>query len=155
MYVYDMIKLLLVNQDHIDDIKLLVDANRKSLGFIPRKKLEEIIDQQRAFVALYENNVVGFVAFRHRKLDLQTTLSEICVQRKYRGLGIGTDLIRILIRDCGRRNRAYIQLKCPTELSANKFYERLGFELHSVEAGKKQQLNVWRFAIVAGQLEIE
>ena len=150
-----MAELLLINHNHIDGMKLLADANRESLGFMPRKKLEEIADQQRAFVALYDGSVVGFVVFRHRKRDLQTTLSEICVQHEYRGQGIGADLIQSLIRDCDQRNRAYIQLKCPIDLAANQFYEHLGFDLHMTEDGKKRRLNVWRLSISANQVGIE
>lgn len=142
-----MIKLFLAHQGHIAGMKLLADANRESLGFIPRKKLEEIADQQRAFVALYSDVVVGFVIFRHRKRDLQTTLSEICVQHGYMRQGIGTQLIQLLVQDCNQKSRAYIQLKCPVDLQANRFYEHIGFQLHIVEDGKKRQLNVWRLDI--------
>jgi ribosomal protein S18 acetylase RimI-like enzyme len=144
-----VVQVNLINQNHIDGIKSLADANRESLGFMPRKKLEEIATQHRAFVALHESNVIGFVIFRHRKRDLQTTLSEICVHHKYRGQGIGSDLIQSLIYDCNQRRRDYIQLKCPTDLPANKFYEHLGFELYMTEAGKKRKLNVWRLTIEA------
>lgn len=150
-----MVKIREVKESDIDCIKHIADENRSSLGFMPRKKLEEIADQQRAFVAWYDGSVVGFVVFRHRKRDLQTTLSEICVQHEYRGQGIGADLIQSLIRDCDQRNRAYIQLKCPIDLPANKFYKHVGFDLHMIEDGKKRKLNVWRLAIVANQLGIE
>ena len=136
-------------------MKLLADANRNSISFMTRKKFEEIVDQQRAFVSLFDDTVIGFVVFRHRKLDLQTTLSEICVQHKYRGQGIGTDLIQLLIRDCNQKKRDFIQLKCPIDLPANKFSEPLGFDLHMTEDGRKRKLNVWRLAIAARRVGIE
>jgi ribosomal protein S18 acetylase RimI-like enzyme len=150
-----MLKFTTVCKNHINDMKLLADANRNSISFMTRKKFEEIVDQQRAFVSLFDDTVIGFVVFRHRKLDLQTTLSEICVQHKYRGQGIGTDLIQLLIRDCNQKKRDFIQLKCPIDLPANKFYEHLGFDLHMTEDGRKRKLNVWRLAIAARRVGIE
>jgi len=146
--------MMLIKQfenDHISQAKLLADQNRFSLGFIPKKKLEEIIEQRRGMVAIEENRVIGFVIYRHRKTDLQTTLSEICVQGNYRNQSIGKQLIDSLIQDCIDRSREYIQLKCPIDLPANDFYKELGFKLFATEVGKRRKINVWRFDIMKNQ----
>lgn len=129
-------------------IKTLADAHRLELGFIPRQKFEEVALKQRGFVALDDEALLGFVIFRHRKVDLQTTLSEICVAKANRGQNIGKKLIDALIYECTQMSRDFIQLKCPVELPANQFYRRLGFKLHATEGGKKRSLNVWRFPIL-------
>lgn len=148
-----MLEIKPMHVENIDDMKLIADANRTSLGFIPKKKFEEIVEQKRGFVALQDNIVIGFVVYRHRKIDSQTTLSEICVHTDYRNQHIGSELIFALIQDCKQRNREFIQLKCPVDLEANGFYERLGFRLHTIEEGKKRQLKVWQLAISPGQAE--
>lgn len=142
-----MLEIKPIQIENIDDVKLIADANRTSLGFITKKKFEEIVEQKRGIIALQNNVVVGFVIYRHRKVDSQTTLSEICVHNDYRNQHIGSELIFALVQDCKQRNREFIQLKCPVDLGANRFYERLGFRLHSIEEGKKRQLKVWRLAI--------
>jgi len=142
-----MISLRGIQADDVPAIKALADANRGELGFNPRKKFEEAVSQHRGFVAVDSAEVVGFVVFRHRKVDLQTTLSEICVREDLRHQHIGEALMSHLIKECTEMSREFIQLKCPVDLPANRFYQRLGFVLHMTESGKKRSLNVWRFAI--------
>jgi ribosomal protein S18 acetylase RimI-like enzyme len=132
---------------HILSAKILADANRDALGFIPRQKFEEAAEQQRGFVAIENDEVMGFVLYRHRKIDLQTTLSDICVRNGNRRLGIGRQLLEALIADSRTKSRQFIQLKCPVDLSANEFYRRMGFEVYAIEEGKKRKLNIWRLTL--------
>lgn len=149
----DMVEIKPIGAEHLDSVKSLADANRDSLGFVPLKKVEEVVEQQRGIVALQDEAVIGFVFYRHRKIDLQTTLSDICVQTMHRGKQVGSMLLDALIRDCEQQHREFIQLKCPVDLPANGFYRRLDFTLHKIEDGKKRQLNVWRFAISSSASE--
>lgn len=132
------------NQDHLSSMKAIADASRDQIGFIPRAKLHEAIIANRIFVALVNTTVVGFVIFRHRKTDQQTTLSEICVTSDLRGQRIGERLVKTLQAECETMSRTFIQLKCPVDLRANRFYEKLGFNLVATEPGKLRQLYVWR-----------
>lgn len=133
--------------DHIDAIKALADANRNDLGFILRMQIQEAVEQNRTLVAIVDKQVVGFVIYRHRKNDLQTTLAEICVAKNYRGQGIGTGLMDALVSESTLKSRLFIQLKCPENLPANDFYSKYGFCLSSVEPGKSRRLNIWRFQV--------
>jgi ribosomal protein S18 acetylase RimI-like enzyme len=142
-----MTELRLIRSEDIPAVKKLADANRTSVGFVTAAKFHEAVQQRRAIVAVDNEQVIGFVLYRHRKIDRQTTLSEICVHENCRCQHIGSKLVAALIQDCEQKARSFIQLKCPTELPANEFYRRLGFMLHAIEAGKKRPLNVWRFVI--------
>lgn len=133
---------------HITDVtqvKAIADANRDTLGFMPRSKIEEVAEQQRAYVAIIDGQVIGFVIFRHRQRDTQTTLSDICIARQWRNTGVGRHLIRCLVDSSRQLSRSFIQLKCPVDLPSNNFYLHIGFHLHNTEAGKKRNLNVWRY----------
>lgn len=141
----EMITLRHIQDNDLHAVKVLADASRDAVGFVTRQKFEEAVKQKRGFVALENSQVVGFVLYRHRKLDQQTTLSEICVHQDYRGRHIGEQLVNALVQECIKKSRHFIQLKCPTDLPANKFYKQLGFELATTEKGKKRSLNVWRF----------
>lgn len=138
-----------IQEVYICFIKELADQNRESLGFTTKQKFQEVMIQKRGLVAIENEQVVGFVIYRHRKLDTQTTLSEICVTQERRGHHIGKKLIDALVEDCIKKSRAFIQLKCPIDLPANEFYRKLGFKLIAIEDGKKQQLNVWQLLISA------
>ena len=128
-----------------DSIKKIADANRKELGFILRVQIQEAIDQKRIFIEIIDHRILGFVIYRHRKKDLQTTLAEICVAEEYRGQGVGRRLINALSNECEEKSRSFIQLKCPVDLPSNNFYKSLGFSYISTELGKSRKLNVWRF----------
>jgi ribosomal protein S18 acetylase RimI-like enzyme len=146
-----MLEIKEIQIENVPKVKSLADMNRDSIGFNPRKKFEEVVEQKRGMVAFENNELVGFVIYRHRKLDSQTTLSEICVREDCRGKGFGKKLIDALIFECQEKKRDFIQLKCPIDLHANKFYEKIGFSHYQTEDGKKRQLNVWRFVVCANQ----
>lgn len=128
----------------IPKVKQIADANRESLSFLTKSKFKELAEQQRGIVAEEDGQILGFVTFRHRKSDLQTTLSEICVEASRRNQGIGRLLLNALLNDSKCKARSFIQLKCPKDLAANDFYAHLGFKLDRIEQGKARQLNVWR-----------
>lgn len=142
-----MVNIRRIEPRDVTDVKALADTCREELGFNPRKKFEEVASEQRGLVAFDSLVIAGFVIFRHRKADLQTTLSEICVRETYRHRHIGTDLVTALINLCSQMSREFIQLKCPVELPANEFYRHIGFHLYTTEAGKKRSLNVWRLTV--------
>jgi ribosomal protein S18 acetylase RimI-like enzyme len=142
-----MINFRGIQVDDVPAIKALADANRRELGFTPCMKFEEAASQRRGFVAVCDGDVIGFVIFRHRKNDSQTTLSDICVRQDFRHQHIGEKLVAHVIKECTEIPREYIQLKCPVELPANRFYQRLGFTHYMTESGKKRSLNVWRLFV--------
>lgn len=134
-------------------IKKIADANKNSLGFLPRPKINEAIEQKRIFVLYKDDVLAGFLIFRHRKRDTQTTLSDICVSKEWRGQGGGQQLIDALIQDCILQSRDFILLKCPDDLPANTFYKKIGFNLVSVAEGKNRPLNIWRLDIHNSEVE--
>jgi ribosomal protein S18 acetylase RimI-like enzyme len=143
----DQILIRTLISSDIYGIKKLADQNRDALGFLPLAKIIEVERDNRALVASKNNTIIGFVLFRHRKIDLQTTLSDICISEDYRNQGIGRMLVNALLIDCGNKLRDFIQLKCPIDLPANMFYKKLGFTLYAIENGKKRQLKVWRLFV--------
>lgn len=128
----------------IDSIKQIADLHRKELGFVRRPALVEAIARSEVLIAKQNGNIVGFVEYRHRR-DEQTTLYNIAVPLEYRGLGIGRRLVQTLLTEAKERNKKYVSLKCPVDLTANQFYEVLGFHLYEIESGKQRQLKIWRW----------
>jgi len=43
--------------------------------------------------------------------------------------------------------KAYVLLKCPEDLPANKFYKHLGFREIGIEEGKNRNLIIWEIKI--------
>jgi len=126
----------------LDAIKSLTDAHRSELGFVMRPALAKSISQGEVFVAENNADLVGFVEYHHRR-DEQTTLYHIAVEPDHRKQGIGRLLITSLANDAQQHDKTFIQLKCPTELSANHFYAHIGLTQVSVETGRRRPLAVW------------
>ncbi len=134
--------------DDLSAIKAIADANRSELSFLLRDKVKEALEDRRVFVAMTRTDeIIGFLIYRHRQIDAQTTLSDICVVQGWRRRGVGRSLIEALKLECIQLKRQFIQLKCPQKLPANLFYERFGFNRTRVEAGRVRKLNVWQLLI--------
>jgi N-acetylglutamate synthase-like GNAT family acetyltransferase len=133
---------------HIDGAKRIADLSRYELGFLTRQAFQESADHGELLVALDENNVIGFVRFHHRK-DRHTTLYEIAVAPERRQDGVGKALVEALIVRCQASESTELVLKCPVELQANSFYERLGFRRcgNRSTAGRGRRLFVWTLPI--------
>jgi len=130
-------------------IKRIADSNREALGFVPRPKIEEAIVANRVLIAIDSGGkkTVAFVIYRHRKTDKQTTVYDICVEEAARKQGVGRLLLQKLYDECSNLDRDFIQLKCPIDLSANFFYDSVGFYKFCSEEGKRRRLNVWRLDV--------
>lgn len=136
---------------HLVGIKLLSDQHKRELGFVNRAIFEKAIAAGELLVATsWENEVgseiVGFVHFYVRR-DTAVTLYSIVVNQTYQGSGLGRRLFEALVQAAKERGKTQIRLKCPTELAANLFYERLGLEIIEVEPGKQRPLNIWLYSI--------
>ena len=65
----------------------------------------------------------------------------------HRRRGIGRQLVKALIRDSDECNKGFIQLRCPVDLEANKFYKQLGFSQVDTDPGKQRELAIWRLLL--------
>lgn len=143
----------LAEKQDIDQIKAIADANRDALGFLPRPKIEDAVKAERIKVVTDNGQILGFVIYRHRKTDQQTTLSDICIAESHRSRGAGKLLIETLYKECQSFSRDFILLKCPEDLSANHFYRKMGFHHERTENGRARRLNVWRMNIIQPEAE--
>jgi len=126
----------------LDGIKRLFDAHRNELGFVLRPSLVKSIQSHEMLVAVQGAVVLGAVHYHHRR-DGQTTLYHIAVFSDFRRRKVGLGLVRALQAECQQRRARFILLKCPSELNANRFYEKAGFHLREKESGKHRALNIW------------
>ncbi|HEX2913494.1 MAG TPA: GNAT family N-acetyltransferase [Chloroflexia bacterium] len=146
------VSIIPASQSHLAGTKRLSDRNKRELGFVNRAILEKAIVAGELLVAVdsrateEEPDVAGFVHFYVRR-DQVITLYSIVVSQAYQGTGLGRRLFEALVIEARQRGKQQILLKCPTELAANLFYERMGLEIIRVEEGKRRPLNVWAYTI--------
>ncbi|HFD39725.1 MAG TPA: N-acetyltransferase [Anaerolineae bacterium] len=133
----------------LNAIKELADAHRHELGFVRRPALARSIERGELFVAQNGQGVIGFVEYHHRR-DGQTTLYHLAVQADYRRQGLGRRLVQALVHDAGQHSQEFIQLKCPVDLEANRFYQQIGFAQIDLQRGKRRDLAIWRLSLAPG-----
>jgi ribosomal protein S18 acetylase RimI-like enzyme len=154
---------VLAQLEHLAEAKRLSDSFKRELGFINRATLQRAIESKSLLVALCSHaeldshtqnesdpqkayELAGMVHFYVRR-DNVITLYNIAVAPTYQKRGIGRQLFKALIEVAESRGKTLVRLKCPSELSANLFYEHLGLELLFVEPGKLRPLNVWGYKL--------
>jgi GNAT superfamily N-acetyltransferase len=133
----------------INQVKSIADKHRSELGFHSRQSFIDSCNRNELFVAKIYGQVKGFVRFHHRR-DHLTTLYEIATTPEARSKGVGRQLIKALIADCQEVGSRCINLSCPVELPANRFYENLGFVRwrHRSLPGKSRPLNEWSLPVL-------
>lgn len=85
----------------------------------------------------------------HLRQDGQLTIREILVLPHMRRTGIGKAMLIFLK---ARDGATSIFAKCPADLDANYWYEKMGFELEDrelagKEGGRRRWLNLWRLPL--------
>lgn len=138
----DQFTIRKAEQEDLDSIKAIADANKDAIGFVLRPALVKAIQRRWVLVAEDNGQLIGFANYRHRQ-DQQTTLYEICITEDYRGNGAGKALLDALVEESHRLGKTVIRLKCPADNKANDFYNSLKFVRVGLEQGKRRRLVHW------------
>ncbi len=100
-------------------------------------------------VAVCNDDVVGFIAWRRAINYLYWDLSWLAVDGDWRGRGVGRVLVEYLKAHVIQYGGSAIRLETPEDSDARPFYERCGFELAHVypdyyDAGRGTCVYTWR-----------
>ena len=137
--------------DDVDKMKSLIEEchyeKGYELGFISRGALETFVRKGRAIVYKRETILLGVLLYYDRR-DAQVTLHYIAVLPHARLQGIGRRMVSYLASISKLSGKEFLISKSPTDLPANNFYERTGWELIGREQGKKRLLNVWNLDLM-------
>ena len=131
----------------LDELKVLADLEKPSLGFTTRGTLQGALKNRQLFVAVMGDRLVGFQHYYHRKKDTQTTLYKKMVKLEWRRIGLGKMLVDAVRDEAKELGKETLLLKCPVELPANAFHASYGFTLLRQEKGRRRQLNVWEYQL--------
>jgi len=139
----------LANSNDIKEIKRIADQERSTIGFVNTAVLQEAQKRGWLIVAVYQennsiNHIIGFCNFRIKQ-DKTCTLYEIAVSKNYRRQGVGKKIFQSLVYLANKKQCTKIQLKCPSELQSNNFYQILGCKKINTEEGKNKPLNLWNY----------
>ncbi len=134
------VEVRLAKKQDLRAVKGLADEHRHELGFIKLAALEKAVQERRLLVAVVSSShaprpssqIIGFVHFRCCK-DGHATIYEIAVAPEWRGKGVGRKLVEAVCNHARMHSCTRLRLKCPIDLPANGFYQRLGFVRIGVE----------------------
>jgi ribosomal protein S18 acetylase RimI-like enzyme len=129
--------------------KRIADQHRTELGFLTLAVFEDAARRGQLLVAHAAPGVLGFVRFNQHRRGTETALYDIAVDRTWQGRGVGRALVVRLALESRRAEREAIVLKCPEELEANRFYERLGFQAMGIDPGRRRMLRLWRLPLTS------
>jgi len=130
-------KVVFASSEELFQIKVLADVHRQEIGFVNRAVLAEAIASGEI---LY--HPFGFLHFHHRR-DKISTLYHLCVSPDHRRLGMGRQLICAWEKHSRKCGITKLRLKCPLDIEANGFYNKMGFYRVQIEPGKRRSLVVW------------
>jgi len=153
------VEVRLAKRSELKAVKRLADEHRHELGFVKLAALEKAIQERRLLVAVSKNvgtltrlhacTIVGFVHFRCCK-DGHATIYEIAVAPDWRGKGVGRKLVEAVCTHARLHSCTRLRLKCPIDLPANGFYQRLGFVRIGIEThdGNRRPLAIWELDLL-------
>jgi len=154
------VEVRLAKRSELKAVKRLADEHRHELGFVKLAALEKAIQERRLFVAVVPSSlvpcppsrvprIVGFVHFRCCK-DGHATIYEIAVAPDWRGKGVGRKLVEAVCTHARLHSCTRLRLKCPIDLPANGFYQRLGFVRIGIEThdGNRRPLAIWELDLL-------
>ena len=126
-----------VHELHVNwrpDLYLSVDE------VINKENFKEMIKTKKIFVAKIDDLIVGYITFNIKEKDnhsmryrKQLEIEAICVDQRYRGKGIGTELLKY-VKKIGKENNCTDLYLTVNEENANaiKVYEKFGFKIKNI-----------------------
>lgn len=120
-------------------VKSIANQYRDELGYVMMPALRESMARRNLLVAELNNQIIGFVNYRACR-DGWQTIYEIAVHRDWTGGKVGSGLLAAVPRP--------IRLKCVlSNMKANQFYSKQGFDPVGIEQGKKRRLLRWELPV--------
>ena len=119
------------------DVITLSDENKKTLGFIPRKAIQDRAKQGDIFVAVQEDTLVGYLLFRRATQENRFVINQLCIRPSERGKKISYKLIDKLKLICEAEKRRGIFIKTREDYrQASKVWSRNDFIPKGESAGR-------------------
>ena len=131
-----MLEIKYANDSDFDYIYKLSNINSDLLGYIHPIEIRDAISENKLIIALYDNNIVGFCIFNPlKKRPNLLTIFSICVDLKYRGNKIATQMIQF-IKDMYKRD---IKATCVKDSDSEKFWSKIAIKYEELP-GKKRPI---------------
>lgn len=138
-----------LNSPCFEQVIKLGEANRSTLGFLPRGAFEHYASKKQIIVAIDENtdNVLGYLLYRNSRQKMLASIVHLCISTKNRQRGIARNLFNELVK-LTQKNYKAICVHCRVDYEANHLWPKLGFSAVNEIPGRSKEgsvLRVWWF----------
>ena len=114
--------------EFVDAIRLRVEVFIREQGFKPGWEPDEYDKTARQFIAVENDTAVATARVRESATG-EFKIERMATQKEYRGKGIGTCLLNVIITAISKDDPKRIWLQA--QVQAQKFYEKTGFTASS------------------------
>ncbi|GEM_PF-267874 len=132
---------------YLQDVIRLGDANKKTLGFFPRKAFVEKAQKGNIFVAIdSQAECIGYILYGYSKRHNRHRLVHLCVDSSQRGKRVARQLVDYLKEKT--KESSGIGLHCREDFNLEKMWSRLNFVAKHEKQGKNKEgklLTYWWF----------
>lgn len=137
-------KLVEINDTVLEAFERLIPQLSANAEIPTRKELEAILAFKNTLLFIAEDNkeIQGMLTLIFNKIPTgdKVWIEDVVVDSNARGVGIGQQLVQFAINYVSDKKISAINLtSSPDRISANKLYQKLGFE--------KRETNVYRLKI--------
>jgi GNAT superfamily N-acetyltransferase/predicted nucleic acid-binding protein len=131
----------------VQEVRKNADLNREMLGFLPAPAYDEAAMRGNLFVAVTDERGAATYAghlffggvFPHARIV------QLFVVPEFRSRGVGRKLLQFLVDLMEKHSYLQISAGVASDLEANKFYARMGFEISRTKPGgltRKRVINI-------------
>jgi len=124
----------------------LQKRNAEELAFYPKQVFEREIENERILLALVNNEPAGYLYHGAQRTSGFTKIHQACIEYDLRGNWYGAALCKLLEESGILLGIAGIQLRCGSDIAANRFWKLMGFKCVDVQPGgvrRMRDINVW------------
>ena len=125
----EKIKIIEIDESspHLQAVIKLGDANRKTLGFFPRKAFNDHAECRQIIVALdSQESCVGYLLYRVAISYNRVGIIHLCIADSYQGKGVAKKLFGYLV-EITEQKYSGIGLTCRRDFNLSDFWSKLGF----------------------------
>ncbi len=137
-----MIKVDYVSSNITDVQEILKLDNSYNCDMYSEKQILDFfnINYYRVIVAKESDKIIGYICFSI--IFEECNLIKIVVDKDYRKMGIGKNLVNEMMNTCKENNVSKIYLEVREDnISAISFYEKLGFEFENLRPNYYGDIN--------------
>ena len=132
------------NSPFLQDIQILGDNNRSTLGFLPAQAFVDYARKNQIIALINDGVLCAYTMFRHKGTAL--VIVHLCVVPSCRKKGYARQLIDALL-DIEKDNISNLQLACRRDFGLDKFWRNLNFFPIAEKDGRalkqKTRLTIW------------